>query len=80
MNSLPLISHRLFVAAIGSLGRGQSKPARRNPAALDPDAGRRSALRRARQAAVIPLEVLADSRFLPVAGRNPSQVSALAGG
>ncbi len=28
MNSLPFISHHLFVAAIGNEGRGQEKPAR----------------------------------------------------
>ena len=28
MNSLPFISHHLFVAAIGNEGRGHEKPAR----------------------------------------------------
>ena len=30
MNSLPLISHHLFVAAIGKGGRGQERAARRD--------------------------------------------------
>ena len=29
MNSLPFISHHLFVAAIGNEGRGRERPARR---------------------------------------------------
>ncbi len=32
MNSLPLISHHLFVAAIGSEDRGHDRPARRERA------------------------------------------------
>ncbi len=31
MNSLPLISHHLFVAAIGNENRGHERPARREP-------------------------------------------------
>ncbi len=79
MNSLPLISHRLFAAAIGGPARGQGKPVRRNDFNLDSGTPYRSALRRPRSGTVIPLEVVADTEYLPVANRHSSQISALAG-
>ena len=37
MNSLPLISHHLFVAAIGNEDRGQDRPTRRERASAGSD-------------------------------------------
>jgi hypothetical protein len=51
MNSLPFISHHLFVAAVGNEGRRQERPTRSDRPFGGP----------AEQAATIPLEVL-DSR------------------
>jgi len=39
MNSLPLISHHLFVAAIGNEDRGHERPARRDRTFAGSDGG-----------------------------------------
>jgi hypothetical protein len=39
MNSLPLISHHLFVAAIGNEDRGHERPARRERLSAGSDGG-----------------------------------------
>jgi hypothetical protein len=52
MNSLPFISHHLFVAAIGNEGRGRERPARRERPFSAP----------ADQASAIALEVM-DARM-----------------
>jgi hypothetical protein len=48
MNSLPFISHHLFVAAVGNEGRRQERPTRSDRLFAGP----------AEQATAIPLEVL----------------------
>ena len=50
MNSLPFISHRLFVAAIGNEGRAQERPTRHE----------RPFVEAAAPASVIALEVMDD--------------------
>ena len=48
MNSLPFISHHLFVAAVGNEGRRQGRPTRRDRPLAGP----------VEQATAVPLEVL----------------------
>jgi hypothetical protein len=48
MNSLPFISHHLFVAAVGNEGRRQERPIRRD----------RPFTNSAEQVTVVPLEVV----------------------
>jgi hypothetical protein len=48
MNSLPFISHHLFVAAVGTEGRRQERPVRRDRLFANP----------AEQVTVVPLEVV----------------------
>ena len=55
MNSLPIISHHLFVAAVGNEGQRQGRPTRRDR----PIAGL------AEQATAVPLEVLDARESLP---------------
>jgi hypothetical protein len=80
MNSLPLISHHLFVAAVGSQDRAPTKSARLDVSDREVCAERPSAVRPLRDASVILLEVVADGRCLPVAGTRLLQASVLAGG
>ena len=68
MNSLPFISHHLFVAAVGNEGRRQERPTRSDRPFAGP----------AEQATAIPLEVLLDSRepMLEVASRtSPARIN-----
>ncbi len=53
MNSLPFISHHLFVAAVGNEGRRQERPTRRDRPFAGP----------AEQLVAVPLEVV-DAREL----------------
>jgi hypothetical protein len=55
MNSLPFISHHLFVAAIGNQGRGHAKPARHERPFTAP----------AVQVSAIPLEVMDARKSMP---------------
>jgi hypothetical protein len=55
MNSLPFISHHLFVAAIGNEGRGRAKPARHERTFAAP----------ADQASAIALEVMGARKLMP---------------
>ena len=48
MNSLPFISHHLFVAAVGNEGRRQERPTRRDRLFAEP----------AEPATVVPLEMV----------------------
>jgi hypothetical protein len=61
MNSLPFISHHLFVEAVASEARPPARPARRDWPSLE----------RAVPAAAIPMELIADRSPLP-AGANHS--------
>ena len=53
MNSLPFISHHLFVAAIGNEGRAHERPTRHE----------RPAVRVVAPASIIALEVMADRKL-----------------
>jgi hypothetical protein len=55
MNSLPFISHHLFVAAIGNEGRPRERPTRHE----------RPSVRVADPASIIVLEVMADRKLWP---------------
>jgi hypothetical protein len=55
MNSLPFISHHLFVAAIGNEGRGHERPARHERSFTTP----------ADQASAIPVEVIDAQKPIP---------------
>ena len=66
MNSLPFISHHLFVAAIGNEGRAHQRPTRYER----PSAGA------ADPAIAIPLEVLDSRKPLPVGAIRPLRASA----
>lgn len=55
MNSLPFISHRLFVAAVGNEGRAYEKPTRHERPFAEADA----------PASVIALEVMDNRQPMP---------------
>ena len=68
MNSLPFISHHLFVAAVGNEGRRQERPTSSDRPFAGP----------AEQETAIPLEVSLDSRepMLEVASRtSPARIN-----
>ena len=65
MNSLPLISHHLFVAAIGNERRAYEKPTRQER----PSAGVAS------PASAIALEVLAGRKLVPAGATRPLRTS-----
>ncbi len=69
MSSLHLISHHLFVAAIGSEDDGQARPARRDTPGFEA----------ANYASAVPLEVLDSTQPLPVGSMRTLRVSAGAG-
>jgi hypothetical protein len=63
MNSLPFISHHLFVAAIGNEGRGHERPARHErPFAAPAD-----------QASAIALEVMDAQKPMPESATGASR-------
>jgi hypothetical protein len=65
MNSLPFISHHLFVAAIGNEGRARRRPTRHErPSGRAPE-----------PAIAIPLEVLDGRKPLPVGAIRPLRAS-----
>ena len=66
MNSLPFISHHLFVEAVASEVRARARPAR-----YDRTSGELAA-----PATVIPLELLDDRQPLPVVATLPLRTSA----
>ena len=66
MNSLPFISHHLFVAAIGNEGRAQSRPTRHDRPLAEPT----------NPASAIPLEVLDGRRPLPASATRPLRAAA----
>jgi hypothetical protein len=66
MNSLPFISHRLFVAAIGNEGRVQEKPRRQEKPPAD----------LAGHASAIALEVVDEAGSLSSGGTRPLRASA----
>ncbi len=70
MSALPLISHRLFVAAVGNAAGPRSRPAR-DGAALH-GAGRRPS--------AIHLQVLDATEPIPAGVARPLQVSLATGG
>jgi hypothetical protein len=61
MNSLPFISHHLFVAAIGNEDRGQEKPARPERPFIVPSD----------QASAIALEVMDAQKPMPEGATRP---------
>ena len=63
MNSLPFISHHLFVAAIGNEGRGYEKPARHERSLTAP----------AGQASAIALEVMDARKAMPEGATGASR-------
>jgi hypothetical protein len=63
MNSLPFISHHLFVAAVGNEGRRQERPMRRDRPFAGP----------AEQATAVPLEVLDAREPMPKGATRASQ-------
>jgi hypothetical protein len=65
MNSLPFISHHLFVAAIGNEGRAHAKPTRQE----------RPSVGAAYTASAMALEVMDDRKPLPVGAARPLQTS-----
>jgi hypothetical protein len=65
MNSLPLISHHLFVAAIGNEGRAHARPTRHDRPAGQP----------ADPASAIALEVMDGRKPLPAGAARPLQAS-----
>jgi hypothetical protein len=70
MTSLPLISHHLFVAAVGNEARARVKPVRKEA----------SSLGLTRHATAIPLQVLARAQPLPARATHPLRASLIAGG
>jgi hypothetical protein len=66
MNSLPFISHHLFVAAIGNEGRAHARPTRHERPSAGP----------VEPASVIALEVLDSRKPLPGVAARPLQTSA----
>jgi len=65
MNSLPFISHHLFVAAIGNDGRGTARPTRHERPSAGP----------AEPANAIALEVMDYCRPLPAGATRPVRAS-----
>jgi hypothetical protein len=63
MNSLPFISHQLFVAAIGNDGRGTPRPTRHDRLPGGPT----------EPGNVIGLEVMDDPRPLPAGATRPGR-------
>jgi hypothetical protein len=63
MNSLPFISHHLFVAAIGNEGRGHERPARHERSFTAP----------ADQASPIALEVMDARKPMPEGATGASR-------
>ncbi len=63
MNSLPFISHHLFVAAIGNEGQGHEKPARPERPFTTPGD----------QASAIALEVMEATKPMPESTTRASQ-------
>jgi hypothetical protein len=66
MNSLPFISHHLFVAAIGSEGRGHENPVQRERQFTAPT-GQRGAM------ALDALEVMDARKLLPESAAHASR-------
>lgn len=66
MNSLPLISHRLFVAAIGHEGRVHERPRRQEKPPVN----------LAGHSPAVALEVVAEARPVTSGGLRPLRVSA----
>ena len=66
MNSLPFISHHLFVEAVASEARAHARPAHYDRPSGEPPA----------PAPVIPLELLDDRQPLPVSSTLPLRTSA----
>ena len=65
MNSLPFISHHLFVAAIGNEGRAHERPTRHE----------RPSVGAAEPAHTVALEVLDGRKSLPAGAVHPLRVS-----
>ena len=65
MNSLPFISHHLFVAAIGSEGRAHERPTHHE----------KPSVRLADPASAIALEVMDDRKPLPAGAVRPLRAS-----
>ena len=65
MNSLPFISHHLFVAAIGKEGRAHERPTRHERPSVGPSD----------PASAIALEVMDNRKSLPAGGARPLQAS-----
>jgi hypothetical protein len=63
MNSLPFISHHLFVAAVGNEGRRQERPMRRDRPFAGP----------AEQATAVPLEMLDAQEPMPEGATRASR-------
>jgi len=61
MNSLPFISHHLFVAAVGNESRANGRPARQQPSSEET----------AVPATVIPLEVMGSHKPMPTGQARP---------
>ncbi len=78
MSPLLLISHHLFVAAVGSQGGARIKPTRQEVFPENSGRGCQSRFTSARDASAIPLEVLGDTRSMPLAGTRSLRASALA--
>jgi hypothetical protein len=65
MNSLPFISHHLFVAAIGNEARAHARPTRHDRSLVGP----------ADPASAIPLELLDGRKPLPAREARPLRAS-----
>jgi hypothetical protein len=70
MNSLPFISHHLFVEAVASEARPHAQPARHDWPSVEPAA----------PAIVIPLELLDDRQPLPAGATHLLRTSAAEAG
>jgi len=70
MNSLPPISHHLFVAAIEHDGRGPARPKDNQTPATGP----------AGYSHAVPLQVLTDTEQSPSSGLRPLRMSAKSDG
>ena len=65
MNSLPFISHHLFVAAIGNEGRAHGRPARQERPSVEP----------ADPANAVALEVMDGRKLMPASATRPLRAS-----